>query len=105
MTVSQNVTTIIITLLLIFCSCNSDKEAKAKDRISKSQKIELGMSTQAVISIVGQPDTIIYFNNPNCCPAYLYEINDDSFGSGDIRFDSLSKVKSVRFPNNNKQVN
>jgi hypothetical protein len=100
----QNVSTISIILLFTFCSCNMANDIKARYRLSKSTRIELGMSPQAVIDIVGQPDTIIYFDNPNCCPAYLYEINDDRFGFGDIRFDSLSKVISIRFPNNYMQV-
>ncbi len=78
--------------------CVSDREKLARERVLKSQKLQLGMTDNEVKEIIGQPDTIIFYDRVGCCPAYLYDLNDDSYGAAVVRFDSLDRVESIRFP-------
>ena len=43
---------------------------------------------------MGRPDTIIKDNYP----IYCYSVNDESYGYGQILFDSTMRVKDIYFP-------
>ncbi len=67
---------------------------KCTKNIENSKKIKFGMTDLDVIEIMGRPDTII---NDGLI-FYCYNLNDDSFGTGQIHFDSTMKVDKLYFP-------
>jgi len=86
----------IVLLFFLAKGANySCKQKKKYDIISEnSKKIQIGMLEKDVLTIMGKPDIII--NETNVI--YCYEINNDSFGNGQIVFDSTMMVKEIYFP-------
>jgi hypothetical protein len=87
----------IISIILIAINLfdrYSQKAARSKYFIEKSKEIKTGMTIDEVVYIMGQPDTIIQNRNI----IYCYDISDDSFGNGQIIFDSTYKVQDSYFP-------
>ncbi len=70
----------LVVGLTVIC-CVSDKEIQARERIRKSIKLEIGMTNGDVKKLIGEPDTVIFYDRQDCCPAYLYDLNDDSYGA------------------------
>ena len=67
---------------------------RGKENINSSKSIRIGMTKDDVLQIMGKPDTTI----KDACPIFCYSVNDDSYGSGQILFDSTMKVRDIYFP-------
>jgi hypothetical protein len=70
--------------------CNDDAK-KGKENIENSKKVKLQMSQNSVISIMGNPDTIID-------QRFCYNTYDDSYPYIEFAFDSLRRVKNIYSP-------
>lgn len=85
---------VAIVLQLNYESHFSDKAIKGKENIRQSKYVKLGMSQKDMLKIMGQPDTIIR----NEFTIFCYDLNDLSYGYGQIFLDSAMTVKEKYFP-------
>lgn len=87
----------VVSILVIVNTDNifSHRAILARERLTGFEKINIGMSTVDVERIVGKPDRINTYNN---ITGYLYDINDDSYGSAVIKFNDGKRVTEVQFP-------
>lgn len=86
---------ITVTILALNYQSHFSKVAiKGKENLTLSKSLRVGMSDDEVLKIMGNPDTTIKNDNP----IYCYVINDESFGYGQIMFDSTMKVIEIYFP-------
>ncbi len=51
----------LVVGLTVIC-CVSDKEIQARERIRKSIKLEIGMTNGDVKKLIGEPDTVIFYD-------------------------------------------
>lgn len=85
---------ITIVLYLNYNSNYSNQAIKGEYNITHSKAIIIGMTEGEVLNIMGKPDTIVN----DKLTIYCYGINDESYGYGQILFDSTMKVKDKYFP-------
>ena len=86
---------IYIGLALSSLGCDNQGH-KRTYKLTHSKDIEVGMSENDVLRIMGKPDTIIKYPHHFY---YSYNLNNDSYGDGQIFFDSTLRVNKIFFPN------
>lgn len=89
----------IIIVIIIYISYNnhfSQKAIKGKNNLAHSKNLVVGMTESELLYIMGRPDTIIREKYV----IYCYDLNDDSYASGQVYFDSTMKIEEIYFPNN-----
>jgi hypothetical protein len=85
---------VVLIVALNYHSYFSKAAIRGKENISFSKSVRIGMTKDEVLSIMRKPDTIIKGDYPIFC----YDINDDSYGYGQILFDSTMRVREIYFP-------
>jgi hypothetical protein len=85
---------VAIIIALKYHSHYSKAAIRGKENINSSKSIRIGMAKDDVLQIMGKPDTTIKDEYPIFC----YSVNDDSYGYGQILFDSTMKVREIYFP-------
>ena len=85
---------VAIILMLNYHSHFSKEAIKGKENIAFSKNVRVGMTEDEVLSIMGKPDTTIKDDTP----IYCYGVNDESYGYGQILFDSTMRVEKIYFP-------
>lgn len=91
---------LVIIIYLNYQSHFSEEAKNGKKNIVNAENIEIGMTEEQVISIMGKPDTIQAFEVEKIerNKYYYYSTNDESHPSIEITFDSAMRVKRVSSP-------
>lgn len=87
----------IVIIIVISLNVNnhfSNRAINGKENLANSKILRNGMSEDEIKKIMGEPDTVI----KEACLIYCYDINDESFGYGQISLDSSKRVKQIYFP-------
>jgi len=87
---------IVITIVISLNVNNhfSNRAINGKENLANSKSLRNGMSEDEIKKIMGEPDTVI----KEASLIYCYDINDESFGYGQIFLDSSKRVKQIYFP-------
>ena len=80
--------------------CDSNKKKSPEQHLKNGKKIKIDMSLDSVCLIMGAPDTLFLpgKNDIEKRTVLCYDINDLSYGPGQVYFDSTMKVKDIYFP-------